>query len=91
MSETQSNLLQEQLAELVKVGVGGKFKDTKDYTKKIQEEIEFEEHMIRGGIDRYNHLINEAKTKKQESTTMYGLFQQQKYIDKLSSLSKIYR
>ena len=86
MSNTQDNLLQQQLAELVKVGVGGKFKDTKDYTKKIQEEIEFEEKMIRGGIDRYKHLVTEAQAKKQESTTMYGLFHQQKYIDKLSSL-----
>ena len=30
MSNTQDNLLQQQLAELVKVGVGGKFKDTKN-------------------------------------------------------------
>ena len=38
--------LKEQLKELVKVGVGGKFKDTSDYTAKIQEELEFEEAML---------------------------------------------
>jgi len=85
-TQVQDNLLQEQLKELIKVGVGGKFKDTNDYTAKIQEELEFEEAMLRGGIDRYNHLINEAKAKRQESTTMYGLFQQQKYIVDLSAL-----
>ena len=40
MSDTQTNLLQEQLAELVKVGVGGKHRNTEDYTKKIQEEFQ---------------------------------------------------
>ena len=55
----QKTLLQQQLQELVKVGVGGKFKNnnTEDYTKRIQDELEFEEAMIRGGITRYQKLI----------------------------------
>ena len=36
----QQEDLQLQLQELIKVGVGGKFKDTTDYTAKIQEELE---------------------------------------------------
>ena len=40
--DQQQQDLQKQLEELVKVGVGGKFKDTSDYTKRIQEELEFE-------------------------------------------------
>ena len=35
----QQQDLQLQLQELVKVGVGGKFKDNSDYTKRIQEEL----------------------------------------------------
>ena len=40
----QKTLLQQQLEELVKVGVGGKFKNnnTEDYTKRIAEELNFE-------------------------------------------------
>ena len=51
-SVEQKSLLEQQLAELVRVGVGGKFKNnnTEDYTKKITEELEHEEAMIRGGI-----------------------------------------
>jgi len=67
MSETQANLLQEQLQELVKVGVGGKYKDKENYISKIQEEIEFEEAMLRGGIDRYNKAITEARTKNRKA------------------------
>ena len=78
--------LAEQLKELVKVGVGGKFKDTTDYTAKIQEELEFEEAMLQGGIDRFNKTIKEAIAKGQESTTLHGLVLQQKYITKLSLL-----
>ena len=78
--------LAEQLKELVKVGVGGKFKDTSDYTAKIQEELEFEEAMLQGGIDRFNKTIKEAIAKGQESTTLHGLVLQQKYITKLSLL-----
>ena len=82
----QQQDLQEQLQELVKVGVGGKFKDNNDYTKRIQEELEFEEAMLQGGIDRFKKTVNEAITKGQESTTLHGLVLQQKYITKLSLL-----
>ena len=85
--------LAEQLKELVKVGVGGKFKDTSDYTAKIQEELEFEEAMLQGGIDRFNKTIKEAIAKGQESTTLHGLVLQQKYLKiliiKTSRLIKI--
>ena len=84
--EQQQIDLQEQLKELVKVGVGGKFKDTSDYTKKIQEELEFENAMLQGGIDRFKKTVNDAKVKRQESTTLHGLVLQQKYITKLSLL-----
>ena len=82
----QQQDLQLQLQELIKVGVGGKFKDTTDYTAKIQEELEFEEAMLLGGIDRFNKTIKEAIAKGQESTTLHGLVLQQKYITKLSLL-----
>ena len=82
----QQEDLQLQLQELIKVGVGGKFKDTTDYTAKIQEELEFEEAMLQGGIDRFNKTIKEAIAKGQESTTLHGLVLQQKYITKLSLL-----
>ena len=41
-SVEQKTLLEQQLAELMRVGVGGKFKqnNTEDYTKKITEELE---------------------------------------------------
>ena len=87
MSEAeQKTLLQQQLEELVRVGVGGKFSKNEDYTKKIQEELAHEEAMIRGGIERYQKLIREAVHSNQESTTLYGLVYQQKYITKLSQL-----
>ena len=89
MSTTeQKTLLQQQLDELIKVGVGGKFKnnDTEDYTKRIQDELEFEEAMIRGGITRYQKLIKDAVLDNQESTTLYGIVLQQKYITKLSDM-----
>ncbi len=84
----QKTLLQQQLEELVKVGVGGKFKNnnTEDYTKRIEEELEFEEAMIRGGITRYQKLIKDAVLDNQESTTLYGIVLQQKYITKLSDM-----
>ncbi len=81
-----STLMQEQLQELIKVGVGGKFRDSNDYLKKVEEELKHEEAMMRGGIERYNHLMQSAQNKGQESTTMYGLYTQQKYIGKLSFL-----
>jgi DNA-directed RNA polymerase len=42
--------------------------------------------MIRGGIDRYQKLIQEAVQDNQESTTLYGIVLQQKYITKLSEM-----
>jgi DNA-directed RNA polymerase, mitochondrial len=87
LNQTQEkSLLQLQLEELVKVGVGGKFKNQSDYLEKIKEELEFEEAMLRGGIDRYRKSVNEAKYKHQESTTLYGLVYQQKYIVHLSQM-----
>ena len=87
-SVEEKSLLQQQLEELVKVGVGGKFKNqnTEDYVKKIEEEIAFEEAMIRGGITRYQKLIKDAVVDSQESTTLYGIVLQQKYITELSKL-----
>ena len=86
-TQEQKTLLQQQLEELVKVGVGGKFKsNSEDYTKKIEEELQFEEAMIRGGITRYQKLIKDAVIDNQESTTLYGIVLQQKYITKLSDM-----
>jgi len=87
-TQEQKTLLQEQLAELIKVGVGGKFRNenTEDYTKKIEAELLFEESMIRGGIKRYQDLIIDAVLDNQESTTLYGIVLQQKYITKLSEM-----
>ena len=82
----QQQDLQLQLQELVKVGVGGKFKDNSDYTKRIQEELEFEDAMLQGGIDRFRKTVKDAIAKGQESTTLHGLVLQQKYITKLSLL-----
>ena len=55
--DQQQQDLQKQLEELVKVGVGGKFKDTSDYTKRIQEELEFEDSMLQGGTDRFTKNV----------------------------------
>ena len=83
---TSKTLLQQQLEELVKVGVGGKFKDTNNYVELITKELEFEEGMLRGGIKRYNDSIVDAQQKRQESTTLYGIVFQQKYITTLSEM-----
>ena len=74
-TQEQKTLLEQQLAELMRVGVGGKFKsnNTEDYTNKITAELEHEEAMIRGGIQRYQKLIREAVKDNQESTTLYGI------------------
>ena len=54
LNQTQEkSLLQLQLEELVKVGVGGKFKNQSDYLEKIKEELEFEEAMLRGGASGF--------------------------------------
>lgn len=83
---TQKTALQLQLEELVKVGVGGKYKDKTNYIKLVQEELEHEEAMIRGGFKRYNDTNKTAKIKRQEGQTLYGLILQQKYIVELSDL-----
>ena len=85
-NNTDNNQFKELLENLVKIGVGGKFKDREDYVKLIQKELEFEERMIRGGIDRYNKSINDAKAKGQESTTKYGLTYTQKYVLALAEM-----
>ena len=84
--QQQSELLQEQIRELIKVGVGGKYNDNTDYTAKITEELELENRMVRGGIDRYVKQVTNAAAKGQESTTLYGLVYQQKYITQLSNM-----
>ena len=85
-NNTDNNEFKELLENLVKIGVGGKYKDREDYVKLIQRELEFEERMIRGGIDRYNKSINDAKSKGQESTTKYGLTYTQKYVIALAEM-----
>ena len=85
-AETHKTPLQLQLEELVKVGVGGKYKDKANYIKVIQQELEHEEAMLRGGSDRYNKTVIDAKAKGQESTTLYGLVLQQKYITDVSEM-----
>ena len=82
----QAELLQQQIRELIRVGVGGKHKDDKDYTKQIQEELELEENMKNRGLERYKKKQRNAVLKSQESTTLYGLQYQAKYISKLSSM-----
>jgi DNA-directed RNA polymerase len=85
---TDNTNFKELLETLVKVGVGGKYKDRDDYVKLITQELEFEERMIRGGIDRYNKTINDARAKNQESTTKYGLYYTQKYVTALADMLK---
>lgn len=82
----EKTLLQKQLDELLKVGVGGKYKDKDNYVSLVAKELEFEEAMLRGGIERYQKTVREAKVKGQESTTLYGLVFQQKYITTLSEM-----
>jgi len=86
VNNDSKSAFQQQLEELVRVGVGGKYKDQDNYLKLVEEELEFEEAMLRGGANRYNKTVTEAKTKGQESTTLYGIVFQQKYITKLSEL-----
>ncbi len=76
--------LDEHLAELLRVGVGGKFKTNSDYTNMVKEELEWEEKMLRGGIDRSKRNWNNALAKQQESTTLVGVLLLQKYVSLLS-------
>jgi len=86
IQQQQAELLQQQIKELIKVGVGGKYKDTTDYTKQIQDELELEQVMQNRGVERYKKQQTTAVIKTQESTTLYGLQYQAKYISKLSAL-----
>jgi len=85
-AETHKTPFQLQLEELVRVGVGGKFANKENHLKIIQKELEHEEDMLRGGANRYKKTVNDAKAKGQESTTLYGLVLQQKYITEVSKL-----
>ena len=76
--------LDEHLAELLRVGVGGKFKTNSDYTNMVKEELEWEEKMLRGGIDRSKRNWNNALAKQQESTTLVEVLLLQKYVSLLS-------
>lgn len=77
---------QELLEELVKVGVGGKYRDTNNYLKLVQQELDHENYMMTEGQNYYNNSIKTAKENKQESITLHGLVLQQKYIGLLSDL-----
>jgi len=85
-AETHKSALQLQLEELVKYGVGGKYKNKENYLKIIQNELEHEEAMLRGGRDRYHLEVNKAKARRDEGTTLYGLVFQQKYIGLVSNM-----
>lgn len=75
---------QEQLLELQKLGVGGKYKNSDNYLKLIEKELDHEEVMVRGGQDAFLKSNKEAKEKGQESITLYGLIMQKSYISVLS-------
>ena len=85
-AEQHKTQFQVQLEELQRLGVGGKFNDKENHLKIIEKELDHEEDMLRGGVDRYNKTVVEAKAKGQESTTLYGLVLQQKYINEVSHL-----
>ena len=85
-AEQHKTQFQVQLEELQRLGVGGKFNDKENHLKIIEKELDHEEAMLRGGVDRYNKTVVEAKAKGQESTTLYGLVLQQKYINEVSHL-----
>ena len=70
-AETHKSPLQLQLEELVRVGVGGKYRDKDNQVKIIQKELDHEEAMLRGGLERFTNTNNDAKAKNQESTTLY--------------------
>lgn len=83
-NNTENLVSQEMLDELVKLGVGGKYKDTSNYLELLKEEIKHENIMMRGGIRRYRKQVTDAKAKQQESVTDYGIKYQYKYIDLIS-------
>ena len=67
-TNAQKTPFQLQLEELVRLGIGGKFNNKDNHIKVIQEELEHEEAMLRGGLDRFRKAINNAKAKNQIST-----------------------
>ena len=83
---TDNKMTQDLLDELIKVGVGGKYRDKENYLELVTRELKHEEAMLRGGVSRYNDAVNNAVAKGQESTTKYGIGYQQKYITKLCDL-----
>ena len=85
-AEQHKTQFQIQLEELQRLGVGGKFNDKENHLKIIEKELDHEEAMLRGGVDRFNKKVVEAKAHGQESTTLYGLVLQQKYINEVSNL-----
>lgn len=82
----EKTIFQQQLEELIKVGVGGKYQDNNNYIDLVTKELEFEKAMLSGGLKRYNDTIRDARVKGQESTTLYGQVLQQKYITILSAM-----
>lgn len=85
-AEKHNKVTPEQLQELVKVGVGGKYQNNDNYLKLIQQELDHEMFMVRGGQETFNKTITNSKEKRQESTTLYGLVLQQNYISQVSEL-----
>ena len=59
-AETHKSALQQQLEELARVGVGGKYSNKEDQLKVIQDELEHEEAMLRGGMERYHIEVKNA-------------------------------
>ena len=70
----QQQDLQLQLQELVKVGVGGKFKDNSDYTKRIQEET---------GMGSESKLLDQFSTTQENIISL-------KYVSKYDMRSTFY-
>jgi 3-deoxy-D-arabino-heptulosonate 7-phosphate (DAHP) synthase len=59
-----NNQLEQQIQELVRVGVGGKYRTDKDYLKLIADELIHEQFMMQGGITRYRKQITDLRVKK---------------------------
>lgn len=62
------------LKELLEVGIGGAGDSIHSkYNQKLERQLELEDEMHRGGIDRYNRELNKAIEKGQQSGTSYGV------------------